>query len=406
MENILENFRIKDYSTNEDYFSEAVFADGKKTVAKIEEAFKALKAKLEMETEKQKSEKGYKFDPNKFWKDETFKNLENAIQDAFGFRMIILEPFIENYNAKTGKFDSQVLNAFVYTLDRYPIEGILTDKGFYDKSKSVYFHMVMSLGIIKELEEDELTAVLLHEIGHGIDPALVTISYSDTNVLTKYLTDRKDKLTDKEKKRVNSKETFGSVILGYLFVLGVYFGIVALQSLWAKIQILVKGKEWYDEKRLKQIKEKIKKDKDKFDRVNAYEAYADNFARMYGYAVPLHKGLKKLSIEIDKHISRTKLEVRREKLIIDIINYSIKDEHKTDMHRIKAVLKEYEDDLKDPTIPKQVKKQMEDDKKELELLLESYTKDFDKFQNKVNQAIIEELERKEKKGKDKENKNK
>ena len=45
----------------------------------------------------------------------------------------------------------------------------------------------ISLGLIKNLTSDEILAVLLHEFGHSIDPALIDIKYTETNILSKYI---------------------------------------------------------------------------------------------------------------------------------------------------------------------------------------------------------------------------
>ena len=383
--------RLKDYSNPGDYFSEAVFKDGKKSVEAVEKAFEAVKAELELEIETQKKsrKKVDRFDPEKFFKHNVFKKLEDVLMDIFGFRSVIIEPLQEKYNSKNDEFESKMMNAFIYNMDRYPIEGLLSDKGFYDKSKSTYIHIILTLGIIRNLEANELTAVLLHEFGHGIDPALVTISYTDTNILTKYLTDRKDKLTDKEKER--TKNLSGTVILGIIYILAFSIPII-----WDWVSKLIFGKDKVREDKMKRIKYVIKKDKEKFNRIEMAEAYADNFARMYGYGPELMKALKKLNKENFKELSRIKIEALRETVLLGITVSMIKDEHKTDIHRIKNLIKEYENDINDNKTPKKVKEQMEEDKKELELILKSYTEDFDEFQNLINKTLLEELEKKEK----------
>lgn len=384
--------RLKDYSNPGDYFSEAVFKDGKKSVEAVEKAFEAIKAELELEIETQKKsrKKEDRFNPEKFFKHEVFKKLEDVLMDIFGFRSVIIEPLQEKYDRKNDEFESKMMNAFIYNMDRYPIEGLLTDKGFYDKSKSTYIHIILTLGIIRNLEANELTAVLLHEFGHGIDPALVTISYTDTNILTKYLTDRKDKLTDKEKER--KKNLSRSVILAIIYLLAFSIPII-----WDWVSKRIFGKDKVREDKMKRIKYVIKKDKDKFNRIEMAEAYADNFARMYGYGPELMKALKKLNKENFKGLSRIKIEALRETVLLGITVSMIKDEHKTDIHRIKNLIKEYENDINDKKTPKKVKEQMEEDKKELELILKSYTEDFDEFQNLINKTLLEELDKKDKK---------
>ena len=398
-ESILENVtRIKDYSNPVDYFSEAVFKDGKKSIEPVEKAITAVKNELESQIEKHKKGeyKDDKFDPKAFWRHKVFKDLEDVLMDTFGFRSAVIEPFNERYNKTTDDFESKQLNAFIYNIDRYPIEGLLTDKGFYDKSKSTTIHMVFSLGLIRALEADEITAILLHEFGHGIDPALVTISYTDTNILSKYLTDRKGKLNKKEEER---KKSFGAELLGVILYLLVTLSplLIKLAS-WVRRMIL--GKEKIRQEKLDKIKEAIKKDKDKFTRIDMAEAYADNFARMYGYGPQLARSFKKMEKDFEKKFNnRIKKEHLREEFITKLTIYALQDVHKTDIHRMKNLIKEYEADMNDKSIPAAVKKQIEADKKELELVLESYTKDFDEFQNMVNKLIIDELDKKDAKEK-------
>src|SRR5699024_6241895 len=88
----------------------------------------------------------------------------------------------------------------VWHSDRFPIQGLVTDKGFYDKSKSIRMNVYITLGIIKALTPEEITAALMHEFGHSIDPATVNISYVETNALAKYLTDRKGAINKQESK--------------------------------------------------------------------------------------------------------------------------------------------------------------------------------------------------------------
>lgn len=402
----LENIsHIKDYSKPADYFSEAVFKDGKKNIAVVEKAISNVKAELDLRIEKHKksSDKKDEFNPKDFWKCKQIKELEETLMDTFGFRSAIIEPFVEKYDVEKDVFESNTLNAYISNIDRYPIEGILTDKGFFDKSKSTYIHIVLSLGLMRKLEAEEIMAVLLHEFGHGIDPALVTISYTDTNVLTKYLTDRKSEFKKAEKERFHAFEEIGLVIFGVLFYMGIIQTISKLILPiinWIKDKFFTK--EETSEEKIEKIKELIRKDKDKFTRIDMAEAYADNFARMYGYGPALVKALKKLSKPLNDSISRIEIEKDREVIIVEITTKTIKDEHKTKMHRIMALIKEYEEDIKNKTIPEKIRKQLEEDKKELEILLEEYTTNFTEFQNRVNKAIIDELRKKDKKKKKKE----
>lgn len=77
---------------------------------------------------------------------------------------------------------------------------------------------------------------------------------------------------------------------------------------------------------------------------------------------------------------------------MNIVANSLKNVHKTDVHRIKALMKQYQDDINDPNIPEQVKKQLKEDLKEVEEVLDKYVNDFSEFQNNINRCIIEAID--------------
>lgn len=398
------------------FYTEAVFSDGKSTVAPILKAVQAVKDELDKQTgdqEKSAKEVGdwhrtpageargpmpkrRNFDPKAFWKHKVWKDLEDAICDVFGFRTAQIMPYIERYNSKEKVFESRELNAFVYNRSRYPIEALVTDKGLYDKSRSLILDMRISLGLIKALTPDEIVAVMLHEIGHGIDPALVDIKFLEVNVLSKYITDRKNKINKDEQKAIKQNKLTEA---GLFFI--AWLGIVILMvgsALIEPIKRLFMGKEKYNkkqqEKRLKRIKEALSSDRRQFNRQVYSEAFADNFARMYGYGAQLMSGIKKLSSSFDKELkSRYKKESVRQEIITRITISALQDVHKTDIHRVRSLLREYENDLADPNIPEEVKKQIREDKEELEKVLDQYLNSFDAFQNRVNKMLNEELEK-------------
>ena len=342
-----------------------------------------------------KSERGgsrsKKFDPEAFWRNKCFKELEDTIQKIFGFRAVRIQPFIESYNSKSDDFASKELNAYTYPSDRYPIDGLVTNDGFYDKTHSIFMDVYVSLGLIKALEPEEITAVLIHEFGHNIDPVLVDIEYMETNILTKYITDRDGALSKNEKK-FKSEHKF--IAAGALILLVMLFSAIPNFISWVYEKIV--GREKIEKKKIEKIREMIRKEKDTFDRKNYSEAFADNFARMYGFGSYLMSALRKLNKALEKDINSIyKKERSRREAIMWITEDAIKDEHKTNIHRIHSLIKEYKEDLKDPNIPKKVKESLEGDLKELELVLDKYLNDFSRFQNKVNRAIMEELEKKD-----------
>lgn len=391
-------------------YTEAVFSGGKEKLKPIVDRITKVKDYLEAciqeqdksvsdindWAKKKASERGPRpkntnFDPKAFWRSNLFKDLEDEIGKVFGFRNVEIHPYIEKYNSRTKDFQSKDLNCMIYHIDRYPVEGLVTDKGFYDKSRSLTMEIHISLGLIHELSAEEITAVLLHEFGHGIDPALVDIKYTQINILSKYLTDRKGAINRQEKKFLDTHKfsEIGGLILVYALLIFLSAGI-------NKIKELIIGKEKLEQRKLDRVKEMVREDKSKFERQQYSEAYADNFARMYGFGAPLMSGLKKLSKSMERSMnSRIKKEKARQDAIVYITQQMINDVHKTDIHRIRALLKEYDMDINDPNTPAPVKKQLQDDKTELEKVLDEYLNNFSEFQNRVNKVINDELIRKE-----------
>lgn len=181
-------------------------------------------------------------------------------------------------------------------------------------------------------------------------------------------------------------------MIEFMFLL-IWLSIVGIMALIPMIQNLVP-----EEKRQKKLIEKLEyilnqqKNEKAFNRQNYGEAFADNFARMYGYGPQLISGLHKMKINLDKQVkSWYKKESEREICIFNMTTSMLKDVHKTNIHRIKSLLDEYDQDLKDPNIPEEVKKMMEQDVKELKIILHQYLNNMSSFQNKVNNAIADSL---------------
>lgn len=71
----------------------------------------------------------------------------------------------------------------------------------------------------------------------------------------------------------------------------------------------------------------------------------------------------------------------------------LKDSHKTNIHRYRTLIKEYEIDLKDPNISDDVKKQLREDLDSVKNVLDEYLNNYDEFHNRVNNMINDELVR-------------
>jgi glycosyltransferase involved in cell wall biosynthesis len=161
-------------------------------------------------------------------------------------------------------------------------------------------------------------------------------------------------------------------------------------------------KEKIDKKRAEKIEKKIrallkKYDSELFKRQTYSEAYADNFARMYGYGAPLMRGLHKLDKKLEKDINTyIKREADRRKCIMNFTECLLRDVHKTNVHRARNIIREYRKEIDDPNTPAEVKKQLEADVKELEIFLDKYLNDFSEMQNNINKVINENITKLEK----------
>lgn len=361
-------------------FNEAVFSGGRERIMPVINAFQKVKDTLEGEIKKN----GSKFNPKAFWSNIVFRDLEASVINVFGFRDVNIEPWQETYSKKSDDFSTKMLNCFTWVNEnaRFPVEALVTDKGFYDSTHTLRTTIVFTLGIVRACSAEELTAIFIHEIGHNIDPALVDIQYTETNILSKYLTDREGAITPQEKKVIEKKGLTPDLIISGIFLL--LMGIMWLVE-------FIRRKLFNPDKAIEKIRQIVQRDPELFTRHHNIEAFADNFARMYGMGGALMSGLQKIWVDQDKQMKRVKKEKERQMAITDLTKMMISDVHKTDIHRIYNLIREYEKDIADPNIPKPVKKQLQDDLNELKTVLDWHLNKRDKFQNRVNKVIYEEL---------------
>ena len=370
------------------FYTEAVFIDGHEKIQPLEETAKKLLDKFKemlSEQERNPDDKAKAFNPSKYWKDPLWKEFEEQIMQIFGFRDVRVNPYKEKYNSKSKEFESKELNCVVYNENRFPISGLVTDEGFYDKSKSLRMDLFISLGLLKVITPKEMIAIFLHEFGHTIDPALTDISYIETNILSKYLTDRQKSLSKNENRYMKERK-FGSTFNMLKTVISGRLKNALFGGLFDSTEKAAK-------KKLEKLKEELSKHKEIFNRQSYKEAYADNFARMYGYGGALLSGMQKIDKHYDDKISsRYKKEKDRQNIILSMTIDAIKDVHKTDIHRCKALINEYKEDLKDPNIPDRVKTQIKDDMEELEKVMDAFFNNFSDFQNRVNKMISDSID--------------
>jgi len=387
----LDIFKEKDdpYLSEETYlFQEAVFANGRETVSPLLKQFQTIKDKLEEMVKRE----GNKFDSEIYLRDLSFKELENTMQKIFGFRSVNFLTEFYRYDKQSGDFYDPrtgrlgVIGAYTYPHWRYPIDGLVTDKGFYDSTHSLNLNVWFRPTYLRMLTAEEVTAIFLHELGHNLDPALVDIKYAKVSALSKYLTERK---SGKESEVRPAEGLDGYSILLLIIVT---LGIAIIPLLVYAIYKFFKNLTWTPDEAIAKIQEIIRQDKYKGDRIHNTEAFADNIARMYGFGAPLMSGLEKSEKYYHNRMrSRIQKEKDRQKFILDITQDMLFSSHKTDVQRCHQLIREYEADLKDPSIPAKVKKDIQKDLNDLVVILNRYLNEYDDFQNQINRIILEEI---------------
>lgn len=405
---------------------EAVFKKGKEKLKSIDQAWVPIKKRLSEMIGKQ----GKNFKTKDFYKDNCWKDLEDTVHKVFGFRYLEIMPFMENPHEhdKTKMF--VYVNAGTAAENRFVIDGLVTDDGFYDSTHSLVAMMVVGIPLLQLLEPEELTAIFLHEIGHNIDPALIDIKYKTINDYSKYICD-----TDKDKAKKEAEQAKAPFDLGFNNETGlswtgffggliwVCFNIMKTNSIGfligqaITIGVIIKEcvKCFFDLGNLKfhnpfnrnadevakQLANKTKENIKKFGMFSKYsstEAFADNLPRMYGYAnhmyAAFHKIEQKLNDEGLKQIygkdvlKRSDIEKVRAQFFAVVVSNSIKDVHKTEIHRYYSTLKEYYKELNDKNIPPQIKKEIKYDLEQVMKVGEKYFKSPDTVRNKIYTNIF------------------
>ena len=403
------------------YYQEAVFIHGKEKLKQVEKCVADIKKELfdqlgivEDGTGKREQKFKANYDWKKFYKSLSFKKLEDELKRVFGFRSVEIVPIKDEYYNNKKVFYYNFINAYTVMNDRYPIDGLVTDNGFYDSTHSISLFITLTNVAIMELTPGEFIACLLHEIGHNIDPALVDIKYTQVNILSKYLTDRKNKIVNAERKLMeNIKRKKG--ITGEGLIVGIYLIFYIFILLWSIVISLGGfGRLWRHikngfknlfhiqisdaeiQERIDRIKKKMEEDKKQFTRQEFSEAFADNFARMYGYGAELAKLLKKIDMQSHKQIrSWYSKERSRQEAIMELVIYTLEDEHKHELTRIQALIREYKEEINDKHTPKDIKKKLQEDLDELEAVYNSYTDNFDEFYKRCIEMMKESLLKKD-----------
>lgn len=385
-------FRLDTFLDKPDFFTEAVFTAGREKMAPIVECFRNIQNELNMQT-KDNARGRYDFNPNTFIKNTLWKDLEFKLCDIFGFKNVSIQHLIEEYRGN-GKFDSGILNAYTYPTWRYPIDGLVTENGFYDKTKSIELTVVLFLGVFKVMTPEELTALFLHELGHNVDPALVDIKFIATNKVSDYLAGDESSTNARIRDLESSEPSLMDIVKAIFLLLFAITGVGAMAIL---IYQFLKTLFTNEDSLIESIRKAIADNTKSFNMSTSTEAFADNFARMYGFGTDLISALNKIEefYENEDELGEKKsffyLEKARQREIAEIVKMCMEDVHNTNIARAIALVKEYEKELQDPNMPAKVKKNLQDDMLSLQKVIDVYVDHKDDFTKRLRTAMYEEL---------------
>ena len=149
--------------------------------------------------------------------------------------------------------------------------------------------------------------------------------------------------------------------------------------------------------RINQVLNFIRKDNRVFSSTTNMEAFADNFARMYGFGAEFIAALEKIEkndqsiYHYGKKMSTLQREADRQEYIISFTIDMMKDSHGDNLMRTANLIKEYENDLADPSIPPKVKQNIQSDLDKIKIVLDMYLNHKDEFIRNLNRQVYKEL---------------
>ena len=90
-------------------------------------------------------------------------------------------------------------------------------------------------------------------------------------------------------------------------------------------------------------------------------------------------------------MSTLQREADRQEYIISFTIDMMKDSHGDNLMRTANLIKEYENDLADPTIPPKVKQNIQSDLGKIKIVLDMYLNHKDEFIRNLNRQVYKEL---------------
>ena len=339
---------------------------GKQAVASLQKQFSIVRARF----------KGRPYNPQ-FGQDKEVLKFNRMMEKQFGYNEYSL-----TFNA------SQAVNAYAIPVEFYfseeekkkLVQNLTTSKnGFkFDTSKDGYMTAIIcfNMGTINAdfMEDEELFAVLLHEVGHTFYQAVTSGKESSVN---------------KAMMLCNSLKKLNKMILGRISA-GKYVSNdeiakdvdsnfknaakVILNNFVIKPFNLAKSF----------VSKLFKKDalEDNFSKkMTRYtdEKFADTFAAIYGYGPELHSGLQKIYTEIFKQYPQTRNSIL---VILNAYNLyindlfafmmGVQDEHPNDLARMKVAADYLKKEISREGLDPKMKTRMINQLDELNKIIDEY----------------------------------
>ena len=250
------------------------------------------------------------------------------------------------------------------------------------------------------LDAEETLAILLHEIGHGMEASLFRLiaNLNPTSLvgalIGELLSDKYAKIRqDFEDKVIDSNPIVKTILVSMSAYMD---GVSAAMNLWGmNVKAVIKF-----------LKNTVKRITDtKFgiasfiaSSVSGYasEKYADSFATAYGYGPALSRALQKLNMNKGSaSIEQVIYDIPVVNWWYDLNKLSVRviagliDVHPSEPSRVMAQLNKLKRDAKDPQLDPRVKKELEKDINDIETFINKYYLEINTDDNK--KAIFSHL---------------
>ena len=237
------------------------------------------------------------------------------------------------------------------------------NKTFGNEDLSIYIILDVSLIRLAKFDEKELTATVLHEIGHNFD-------YTPFYFLQAFPTLMIPYVGDLIKAYNNGKIELGKFVQRHLpFLYKIWnfpkkifsFRLPFIIYIPPSLNVIANASIGYGRER-----------------------FADNFAASFGYGQHLSSALRKLDIAIEGpfiYIDNPLLDFFR---LLSTMSLSFIDPHPTTKTRITYMLDKIKNDLKDPELPKELKEDLENNI----MYFEKYIKDYDMIVEREGKRVF------------------